>query len=253
MLRSIRRRLRREARPPGPRGDWERKGLVGPFAILSRRDAVRIGREFNDQYERSGIATTRNRHVDLPVLAELCVRPGLWETAHALLGDELLLWRTNMFLGNPDLPWHEDHHARLFAAGTFSLSMLLAIEDSPPDNCPVFVPGSHRLTVAEKELRYGITARNQTSGNVRYEGRIGPEFCKPVALDGGQAIVFHPALLHASSGFVNGKSAPSKERMSITFRLASSTAELRDEAFPEGPEERDLVLHTIRRPLMPQA
>ena len=247
MLRSIQCRLKREAGLPGPRRDWEQRGLLGPLAILSRGDAVRIGREFNEQFARSGVAATRNRHVDLPVLATLCQRPGVWETGHDLLGDEILLWRTNMFLGNPDLPWHEDHHARLFAAETFSLSMLLAIEDSPPDNCPVFVPGSHRLTVAEKELRYGISAWNPASGNVRYEGRIAPEFCEPVALDAGHAVVFHPALLHASFGFVSGNAAPSRERMSITFRLAASGAKLRDEAFPEGPEMRDRVLRTIRR------
>ena len=54
--------------------------------------------------------------------------------------------------------------------------MLLAIEDSPPDNCTVVVPGSHTLTVPEeKEAGYGITATRQAGGNVRYAGEIAAE------------------------------------------------------------------------------
>ena len=54
--------------------------------------------------------------------------------------------------------------------------MLLAIEDSPPDNCTVFVPGSHTLTVPEKEARYGVSATRQAGGNVRYAGESRPNF-----------------------------------------------------------------------------
>ena len=126
-----------------------------------------------------------------------------------------------MFLGNPRLPWHEDRHARLFAREAFSLSILLAIEDSPPDNCTVFVPGSHTLTPAAKEDRYGIAATRQAGGNVRYAGGIAAEFREPLSLEAGEMILFHPGLLHASSGFVNGRDLPSRERMSITLRVTT--------------------------------
>ena len=201
---------------PDHRHDWERHGLVGPIRIMSRQDATGIGRDFMEQHARSGDASRRNRHVDLPVLAALC-GGGIWWPVHEILGDRLLLWRTNMFLGNPALPWHEDRHAGLFVGEAFSLSVMVAIGDSPPDNCTVFVPGSHRLAVREKERRFGIEARPQAFGNVRYEGRITSESCRFLALEAGEMIVFHPALLHASSGHVHGPIEPSAERMSITF------------------------------------
>lgn len=229
------------------RRDWERRGLVGPVEVLTRHEAARVARDFRAQYARSGIAATRNRHVDLPVLAELCASPRLWQPAHDLLGDDLLLWRTNMFLGNPRLPWHEDRHARLFVREAFSLSMLLAIKDSPPDNCTVFVPESHTLTILEKEDRYGVTATHQAGGNVRYAGEIGAEFREPLSLKTGEMIVFHPRLLHASSGFVNGEVPAASERMSIAIRVTTSRAELGNEAFTEKHEDRDAVLRTIRR------
>ena len=228
------------------RRDWERRGLVGPVEVLTRSEANRIGREFREQYARSGIAATRNRHADLPVLAELCANPNVWQPAHDLLGDDLLLWRTNMFLGNPRLPWHEDRHARLFVREAFSLSMLLAIEDSPPDNCTVVVPGSHRLTVPEKEAGYGVSATHQAGGNVRYAGEIAAEIREPQPLKAGEMVLFHPGLLHASSGFVDGREPAAAERMSISLRVTESGVELRDEAFPEAREDRELVLRSMR-------
>ena len=245
MPRSTSRGTAREDRRAGRRRDWERRGLVGPVEVLAREDAAEIGREFRAQYARSGIAATRNRHADLPALAALCANPAVWRPAHDLLGDELLLWRTNMFLGNPRLPWHEDRHARLFAEETFSLSMLLAIEESPPDNCTVFVPGSHRLAVREKEVRYGITAKVQPGGNVRYAGEVPDALREPCPLRAGEAVLFHPELLHASAGFLSGEADPSGERMSLTFRIAASGAALRDEAFPSDRERPEEVLRIV--------
>ena len=225
--------------------DWERRGLLGPVETLPREQATRIGSEFREQHAASGISDTRNRHVDLPVLAALCASPKTWRPARELLGDELLLWRTNMFLGNPTLPWHEDRYATLFVEETFSLSMLLALDDSPPDNCTVFVPGSHRLTVSEKEERYGITAEVKAGGNVRYAGNIAAEFREPCPLRAGEAVLIHPELLHASSGFVNAGSSTSCHRMSLAFRFASKGAALRDEGFLDPRERRGEVLRVV--------
>ena len=227
------------------RDDWERRGIVGPVGVLSRKAAARLGSEFRAEYAASGIAATRNRHVDLPVLASLCASPGTWRFANEILGGELVLWRTNLFLGNPTLPWHEDRHARLFAEETFSLSMLLAHRGEPPDNCTVFVPGSHRLAVQEKEARYGITAKVQPGGNVRYAGEVPDALREPCPLRAGEAVLFHPELLHASAGFLSGEADPSGDRMSLTFRVAARGATLRDEAFPSERERPGEVLRII--------
>ena len=247
MLRAIYGKLTRPARRASRRRDWERRGLIGPVRVMSRRDAARIGREFQVQYEQSGIALTRNRHVDLPVLATLCEHPKLWQPAHEILGDRLVLWRTSMFLGNPDLPWHEDRHAALFVREAFSLSLLLALKDSPQDNCTVFALGSHRLTPRAKERRYGIEARPKASGNVRYTGQVAARSCTFLPLEAGEMIAFHPELLHASSGYVTGRTEVSTERMSLTIRVTTPDAMPRDEAFPGGFEVRSAVLRAVDR------
>ena len=214
---------------------------------MSRRDAAGIGGDFRAQHAQSGIPSARNRHVDLPVLAALCERPEIWQLAHEILGDRLLLWRTNMFLGNPGLPWHEDRYAGLFVREAFSLSLMLAIEDSPSDNCTVFALESHGLTIREKERRFDIEARPQAFGNVRYAGQVAAESCAFMPLQAGEMIVFHPELLHASSGYVNGRTEAPAERMSITFRVTTPDAKLRDEAFADGPGDAKAVLRSIER------
>ena len=188
-----------------------------------------------------------NRHVDLPVLMTLCGDSRIWRYAHDILGDSLMLWRTNMFMGNPILPWHEDRHAGLFVGDTFSLSLMLAFEDSPSDNCVVVAPGSHRLTVDEKEREYGVEAKWQAFGNLRYGGQLARNACEFVPLKAGELIVFHPEVMHASSGQVNGPSGVSTERMSIVFRVTTPNAKLRDEAFAHGPGDARTVLRTVDR------
>lgn len=200
------------------------------------------------QRSRSGVPSTRNRHIDLPVLDALSADAGFWRPVHDVLGGELLLWRTNMFLADPRLPWHEDRHSEAFEDDdALSFSTLLALDDLPSQSCTVFVPGSHRLTVAEKERKFGISATYRESGNIRYAGQVAERFRAPLPLRAGEAVLFHPHLLHASGTYAGERRSTSRERMILTFRIATPAAALRDSAFPEASEDGDRGLRFIRR------
>ena len=195
----------------------------------------------------SGVSATRNRHIDLPVLDALSADADFWRPIHDVLGRELLLWRTNMFLADPRLPWHEDRHSEAFEGDALSFSTLLALDDLPSQSCTVFVPGSHRLSVAEKERKFGISATYRESGNVRYAGQVAERFRAPLPLEAGEAVLFHPHLLHASGSYARDRRRMSRERMILTFRITAPAVALRDSAFPEEREDRDDVLRVIRR------
>ena len=81
---------------------------------------------------------------------------------------------------------------------------------------------------------------------MRYAGDIAAGFREPQPLKAGEMVLFHPGLLHASSGFVDGREPAAAERMSISLRVTESGVELRDEAFPEAREDRDRVLRPVR-------
>ena len=197
---------------------WKRWGLLGPLPLLGENEVARIKSAVEAQYSRSGVPSTRNRHIDLPVLDALCEDADFWRPVHDVLGGELLLWRTNMFLADPRLPWHEDRHSEAFEGDAPSFSTLLAMDDLPSQSCTVFVPGSHRLTVPEKERKFGISATYRESGNIRYAGRVAERFRVPLPLKAGEAVLFHPHLLHASGSYARDGCRTSRERMILTFR-----------------------------------
>ena len=110
------------------------------------------------------------------------------------------------FWATPGCPGTRTATRGCSSAKQFSLSMLVAIEDSPPDNCTVFVPGSHRLTVPEKEDRYGVSVTHQAGGNVRYAGDIPAEIREPQPLEAGEMSSFTRGCCSLPSGFVDGRS-----------------------------------------------
>lgn len=226
---------------------WRRWGLLGPLPLLGKHEVARIKRAFEAQHARSGVSSTRNRHIDLPVLGTLCADADFWRPIHDVLGGELLLWRTNMFLADPRLPWHEDRHSRAFEGNALSFSTLLALDDLPLQSCTVFVPGSHRLTVPEKERKFGISATYQKLGNIRYAGQVAERFRVPLPLEAGEAVLFHPHLLHASGSYARDRRSTSRGRMILTFRIAMPEVELRDSAFPDASEDGDKGLRILRR------
>ena len=226
---------------------WKRWGLLGPLPLLGESEVARMKSAIETQRLRSGVSSTRNRHIDLPVLNTLCAGAEFWRPIHDVLGRELVLWRTNMFLADPRLPWHEDRHAQAFEGDALSFSTLLAMDDLPSQSCTMFVPGSHRLSVPAKERRYGISATCRQSGNIRYAGQVAEKFCAPLPLKAGEAVLFHPHLLHASGSYVRGRRDTSRDRMILTFRIATPSVTLRESAFPERSEDGDKGLRWIHR------
>ena len=226
---------------------WKRWGLLGPLPLLGENEVARIKGAIQAQRSRSGVSSTRDRHIDLPVLDTLCADADFRRPIHDVLGRELLLWRTNMFLADPRLPWHEDRHSEAFEGDALSFSTLLAMDDLPAQTCTVFVPGSHRLTVPEKERRYGISADYRQSGNIRYAGRVAERLCAPLPLKAGEAVLFHPHLLHASGSYARDRCRTLRERMILTFRITTPAVELRDSALLEASEDGDKGLRFLRR------
>ena len=208
---------------------------------------ARLKSAIEGRRSRSGDPSTRNRHIDLPVLDALSADAAFWRPNHDVLGRELLLWRTNMFLWDPRLPWHEDRHSEAFEGDAPSFSTLLAMDDLPSQSCTVFVPGSHRLSVAEKEREYGISATYRESGNIRYAGQVAERFRAPLPLKAGEAVLFHPHLLHASGSYARERRRTSRERMILTFRITTPLVALRESAFPEASEDGDKGLRFLRR------
>ena len=177
----------------------DRVGLLGPFRAIRTNEIVGIAEDIERQLDSTVHLGTMNRHFDLAALRRLCDRLRVWESVSQLLGGKgLVLWRSNIFRGNPALPWHQDSYANLLVGADASVSMLVALTDNLCTNCMLYAPGSHKLTVLEKEQRYGIVAERKAGGNVRYCGVLQPKEYMHLRPRAGECVIFHSALLHAS-------------------------------------------------------
>ena len=215
-----------------PSAFW-RDGFLGPFQTLDAERMAPIREEFFKKFLPSD-GDAMNRHFDVPAIMDLCTQADFLGHIQAILRAEgLILWRTNIFSGNPKLRWHEDRHENLLEGPDISLSCLVAITDGDARNCTLLAPGSHGLSVQEKEAKFGIQAEGMAGGNIRYEGLIPQTEFVRMPLKAGQCIIFHPALLHSSSGFIDKATAP--DRVSVVFRVTTTRMKILPRAYSGSP------------------
>ncbi len=207
---------------------WHRDGYITPVWAMSPEEMAHLSARFEREFER-GEPHAMNRHCDLPAIGDICRNVDLWGRLATLLGPDLILWRTNLFLGNPQLEWHEDQHARLLGGG-FGISALLAMVDGSNENCTLLAPGSHRMSAEQKERRYGLRAELQAGGNIRYKGNVVESDFIRMPLRAGQCLIFHPELLHASSGILAREATPAK-RLNIVLRVTSAGTRIAPAAY----------------------
>jgi NAD(P)-dependent dehydrogenase (short-subunit alcohol dehydrogenase family) len=226
---------------------FSQRGYLGPFVAYEPAQMA----EFRDQLEPQvnqppeglGSAPTprhnlRNRHLDLPLVAKICRHPALVERLAALLGPDLLLWRSNFFIqsGLPDdgLPWHQDRYLTLLAEPRTNLSAQFAITESSRENCMVFLPGTHRLSRDELCARYGLEFQEWSGGGAYGTPRFHPIDHRSLPLERivmkpGQFVIFDEALLHASS-----VAERASQRIGLAVRVTVPQVRVLPEAFVES-------------------
>ena len=215
-------------------GTWTEAGLLGPFRAIATNDMGRIAEDVERQLDSAAHLGTMNRHFDLAAIRRLCDRLGFWELVSELLGGKgLVLWRSNVFRGNPALPWHEDSYANLMAGADANVSVLVALTDNLHTNCMLYAPGSHKLSVRQKEQRYGIVAERKSGGNVRYRGTLQPKDYRHLLPRAGECAIFHPALLHASKGYYTAH-AEAAARTNLVLRLTTPAMRILPAAYAQS-------------------
>jgi chlorinating enzyme len=243
---------------------YDDKGYIGPFTAFDRQELARLDVLRFINTGREGSDWKRNRHLDVPSVARLCQSEHVISRVRALLGPDLLVWRSNIFAistRDEGLTWHQDEYRTLLDCGDGSehCSVQINLTDSTRFNCVSVVPGSHRWEPEDFDRRgYRMMSGSDTSG---YGGRIwfGPDDMVPVdvPMKAGQYYVFHPRLVHGSgaarravlpfwlrtaSGFANRVNRREALRCSIALRIATPDAKVLPEAFVESPTRAVCVL-----------
>ncbi|MEM9388110.1 MAG: phytanoyl-CoA dioxygenase family protein [Pseudomonadota bacterium] len=174
---------------------FEDNGCVGPITLCSPAEAARIRRWI----DRTGFlhtaspiyasgsprggAEARDWHLVYPEVHALCTHPSMVAVMRALLGPDLLLWRSQFMrkeAGASALAWHQDGS---FPGGKMipaldpakTVSAWLAIDSAQVDNgCVWVVPGSHKgeLEYERREAR-PRTVPSRVRGAVRHRPGTG--------------------------------------------------------------------------------
>jgi chlorinating enzyme len=226
---------------------FRERGYVGPFAayepaemgeicLLLEQQVYQLPDGLNSAATR--LHYVRNRHFDLPLVSRICRHPALVERLAALLGPDLLLWRSNVFIqsGMPEqgLPWHQDRYLTLLAEPRTNLSAQFAITPSSPENCMVFLPGTHRLSREELCATYGLEFDEGSEGGAYGTPRFYPVDrqrlpVERIAMMPGEFVIFDEALLHASS-----VTERASQRIGLSVRVTVPGVRVLPEAFAES-------------------
>jgi hypothetical protein len=251
---------------------YDRRGYVGPFAAFERREL-----------ERTGIVSVvgsldkvpgwaRNRHLDIPAIAEICRNESVISCVRKVLGPNLLMWRSNIFAissGGKGLRWHQDIYRTLLDSppGAANCSAQINFTDSTKLNTVSIIPGSHRWTddeLRERGYRMEPGSDRDAYGAPRWDVASGEEVLD-VPMMAGEFFVFHPRLLHASADARWFRGAASElslilrlrrrllskyanwsgkrsVRYSITLRIATVDTKVLPAAFVEVPARATAVL-----------
>ncbi|GAC1305167.1 MAG: hypothetical protein NVSMB10_08820 [Steroidobacteraceae bacterium] len=226
---------------------YDGNGHLGPITAFTRSELERM--DLVRVVESLGKARgwARNRHLDVPAIAGVCRNESVLSCVRAVLGPNLLLWRSNLFaIGDIGLPWHQDEYRTLLSTrlGGGHCSVQISFTDSTTINTVTLVPGTHRWT--DDELRARGYVMTPGSGGGLYGT---PQWTLPAAtqtldmpLQAGEFYIFHPRLMHASCVRRRRPDTGSLVRYSIALRIATPDMKVLPAAFTESPARASSVL-----------
>jgi hypothetical protein len=194
---------------------FHRDGFVGPLTACTPDEMVAYEKQIVPMLQTKGIgghADWHNRHLDCPFMWELSTRPQIVGPMASVMGDDLLMWRTNFFNKEPggkEIPWHQDRNYWPLEP-EIVISAWLAIDAATTENaCVQILPGTHRKLVphipAGPEMQFNEQADLtgiDTSGMIDME------------LQPGEFFLFNERTLHHSH-----PNRSNKRRMGLAIRV----------------------------------
>ena len=182
---------------------YEDEGFVSPINIFSKEKAKEIRNEIEliekempGELDKSG---RYNAHLISPLLDEVTHNPKILDAVQSLIGENILVCGTTLFIKNPNEKGFVSYHQDAKYIGLEPLNWVtawVAITDSNEHNgCMRMWSGSHKDNLKEHEQMFNegnLLTRGQTVNNVPKEKTT------PLVLEAGQMSLHHPTVVHGS-------------------------------------------------------
>ena len=182
---------------------YKDKGFVSPINIFSKDKMKEIRNEIElientipGELEKSG---RYNAHLISPLLDEVTHNSKILDTVQSLIGENILVCGTTLFIKNPNeqgfVSYHQD--AKYIGLEPHNwVTAWVAITDSNEHNgCMRMWSGSHQDILKQHDQKFNegnLLTRGQTVSNVPKNET------EPLILKAGQMSLHHPKVVHGS-------------------------------------------------------
>lgn len=202
---------------------YHHDGLVFPLDVLSSQEVARF-RAASDELEahlggKPRTVDVRQMHLHLPWAYALAVHPRVLDAVEDVLGPNLLVWATELFIKHPwdesvSVGWHQDRPYMGFEAGATTTAWIALAESVPANGCMRALPGPerHRAMVASPGGGQP-QKRAVTAVEVHEEAAI------DVVLAAGQMSLHDIDIVHGS-----GPNRSDRKRISFVIRYVTPEA-----------------------------
>ena len=188
---------------PNQLKQYEDKGFISPINIFTKKKAKKIRGEIEliektipGELEKSG---RYNAHLISPLLDEVTHNPKILDAVQSLIGEDILVCGTTLFIKNPNekgfVSYHQD--AKYIGLEPHNwVTAWVAITNSTKHNgCMRMWSGSHKNNLKQHDQKFNegnLLTRGQTVKDVPREKTV------PLILTAGQMSLHHPAVVHGS-------------------------------------------------------
>ena len=191
-------------------------GYLGPYAAMPPDEMAGIRAEIESAVLTADGPNPRSRmqsrHMDSAVVYDLATHPAIIDRIAGLLGPDLIVWATNLWLKEPggkQIPWHQDINFWPLEPPV-NASAWIAIDEVTVENaCVQIIPGSHRQSLphtrAEADMAFLKMADPTT---------FDADAAVNMELKPGEFFLFSERLLHGSS-----RNASDRRRLGISVRV----------------------------------
>ena len=182
---------------------FQRDGFCAPIELFTPAEAAGYRRRFEEVEasfpEAVHTENRNNAHYVLTVLDEITHHHAILDAVEDLIGPDLLLWGTVLFVKEPQHPGFVSYHQDATYTDLDphdAITVWLALTAANPTNgCMRMLPGSHRGPIRPHEDTFGadnLLTRGQTIQEIDESALV------DVWLEPGQISIHHQRVIHGS-------------------------------------------------------
>ncbi len=220
--------------------DYARDGFVFPLDIMTRAEAEALRADLEQgeaelagDPQRLGLLRGFPARV-LPSFDRLVRHPKMVEAARAVLGSDVMVWGSGLFIKEANAPsyvsWHQDlTYWGLDKAEETTIWVALS-PTTEESGCMRFIPGSHREQILPHADSFA--ADNLLTRGQEIQVEVDEDAAVDIVLQPGQASLHHGYLFHAS-----GPNTTGDRRIGAAIRYIAPSMRARS-----GPETEVMLV-----------